>query len=70
MKCLYFEVGRIEYVTDNDLFVKNHKYTLLKIFRTIYYTCYGGVCGIMNVIQRYGHGDLSSIPGQDSLHFT
>ena len=30
----------------------------------------GGARGVMVIVTGYGHGDTSSIPGQDSLHFT
>ena len=30
----------------------------------------GGACGVMVIVTGYGHGDTSSIPGQDWLHFT
>ena len=29
-----------------------------------------GARGVMVIVKEYGHGDPSSIPGQDSLHFT
>ena len=29
-----------------------------------------GACGVMVIVTGYGHGDTSSIPGQDWLHFT
>ena len=28
-----------------------------------------GACGVMVIIVGNGHGDTSSIPGQDRLHF-
>ena len=31
---------------------------------------YGGARGVMVIVTGYGHGDTSSIPGQDWLHFT
>ena len=30
----------------------------------------GGARGVMVIVTGYGHGDTSSIPGQDWLHFT
>ena len=30
----------------------------------------GGASGVMGIVTGYGHGDTSSIPGQDWLHFT
>ena len=30
----------------------------------------GGDCGVMVIIVGNGHGDMSSNPGQDWLHFT
>ena len=30
----------------------------------------GGARGVMVIVTGYGHGDMSSIPGQDWLHFT
>ena len=32
--------------------------------------CQGGTRGVMVIVTGYGHGDTSSIPGQDWLHFT
>ena len=29
----------------------------------------GGARGVMVIVTGYGHGDTSSIPGQDWLHF-
>ena len=31
---------------------------------------YGGAHGVMVIVPAYEHGDTSSIPGQDWLHFT
>ena len=31
---------------------------------------YGGACGVMVTVVGNGHGDTSSIPGRDWLHFT
>ena len=31
---------------------------------------WGGAHGVMVIVTGYGHGDTSSIPGQDWLHFT
>ena len=31
---------------------------------------YGGARGVIVIITGYGHGDTSSIPGQDWFHFT
>ena len=33
-------------------------------------TVLGGARGVMVIVTGYGHGDTSSIPGQDWLHFT
>ena len=30
----------------------------------------GGACGVMVIVAEYGHGDASSNPGRDWLHFT
>ena len=30
----------------------------------------GGACGVMVIVAGYGHGDMSSNPGPDWLHFT
>ena len=30
----------------------------------------GGACGVMVIVAEYGHGDTSSNPGPDWLHFT
>ena len=30
----------------------------------------GGARGVIVIVTGYGHGDTSSIPGQDWLHFT
>ena len=30
----------------------------------------GGACGVMVIVIGNGHGDMSSNPGQDWLHFT
>ena len=30
----------------------------------------GSARGVMVIVTGYGHGDTSSIPGQDWLHFT
>ena len=30
----------------------------------------GGACGVMDIVVGNGHGDTSSNPGQDWLHFT
>ena len=30
----------------------------------------GGACGVMAIIEGYGHGDTSSNPGPDWLYFT
>ena len=38
---------------------------------TIYdHWCLGGAHGVMVIVTGYGHGDPSSIPEQDWLHFT
>ena len=29
-----------------------------------------GACGVMAIVAGYGHGDTSSNPGPDWLHFT
>ena len=34
------------------------------------FVCFGGARGVMVIVTGYGHGDTSSIPGQDWLHFT
>ena len=34
------------------------------------YVYIGGARGVMVIDTGYGHGDTSSIPGQDWLHFT
>ena len=34
------------------------------------YQYQGGARGVMVIVTGYGHGDTSSIPGQDWLHFT
>ena len=34
------------------------------------YTCVGGARGVMVIIVGNGHGDMSSNPGWDWLHFT
>ena len=31
---------------------------------------FGGARGVMVIVTGYGHGNPSSIPGQDWLHFT
>ena len=30
----------------------------------------GGACGVMVIIAGNGHGDTSSNPGRDGMHFT
>ncbi len=37
---------------------------------TAHQTEMGGTRGVMVIVTGYGHGDTSSIRGQDSLHFT
>ena len=32
--------------------------------------CFGGARGVMVIVTGYGHGDTSSNPGPDWLHFT
>ncbi len=34
------------------------------------YTVYGGGRGVMVIVAGYGHGDTSSNPGPNWLHFT
>ena len=34
------------------------------------YIISGGASGVMVIVVGYGHGDTSSNPGQDWLHFT
>ena len=36
----------------------------------IHYFVYGGARGVMVIVAGYGHGDTSSDPGLDWLHFT
>ena len=31
---------------------------------------FGGACGVMVIVVGNGHGDTSSNPGRDWLHFT
>ena len=38
--------------------------------RTSLVSPWGGARGVMVIVTGYGHGDTSSIPGQDWLHFT
>ena len=37
---------------------------------TIYNEHSGGACGVMVIVVGNGHGDTSSNPGRDWLHFT
>ena len=48
------------------------KYGLMYLLRKKSYQMqlYGGARGVMVIVTGYGHGDTSSIPGQDWLHFT
>ena len=42
----------------------------LSILSCTYKIEYWGACGVMVIIVGNGHGDTSSNPGQDWLHFT
>ena len=35
-----------------------------------WYATFGAACGVMVIIVGNGHGDMSSNPGRDWLHFT
>ena len=43
---------------------------LSNLFIYIYKYIYGGARGVMVIIVGNGHGDMSSNPGWDWLHFT
>ena len=36
----------------------------------LYVFILGGACGVMVIVVGNGHGDMSSNPGRDCLHFT
>ena len=40
------------------------------LFRTVYIKNYRGARGVMAIVVGNGHGDTSSNPGRDWLHFT
>ena len=43
---------------------------LIKWFYSYYTINFGGARGVMVIVAGYGHGDTSSNPGPDWLHFT
>ena len=58
---------------------KNKKKTKQKTIRcrrnlghadSFHHSYHRGARGVMVIVTGYGHGDTSSIPGQDWLHFT
>ena len=54
-------------------FISRDTNVVLKIYKTLirpYIEYFGGSRGIMVIVIGNGHGDTSSNPGRDSLHFT
>ena len=54
------------------IYIYTHTHThraIIERIKTIL-TITGGACGVMVIVTGYRHGDTSSIPGRDWLHFT
>ena len=47
-----------------------HAQNISTIFENYHFTLFGGTRGVMVIVVGNGHGDTSSNPGQDWLHFT
>ena len=63
--CVYLKVS----MGEGQLWV-HHYFSSFKLLLYQYYCIAGGARGVMVIVAGYGHGDTSSIPVQDWLHFT
>ena len=52
------------------LYINDRAFTSKKKHIYIYIYIYGGARGVMVIVKGNGHGDTSSNPGRDWLHFT
>ena len=59
-----------EYEEHRTLVAEEIYYCLISICTKQYKLFYGGARGVMVIVVRNGHGDTSSNPLRDSLHFT
>ena len=65
----YFQILSIT-VSSYLSFNNNNNNDNNKLDSDIYLSIYGGTRGVMVIVAGYGHGDTSSNPGPDWLHFT
>ena len=63
------------YITNIGMCVRVCAFTCLYVsliwtYNYAYCSYFGGACGVMVIVVGNGHGDTSSNPGRDWLHFT